>query len=327
MREFIINNEQSGKKVVRILTTLYPTVPAYIFQKALRNKDLMLGGKRLKNDVTAEAGQTLRIYVKDEVLAQASDNTDRKNQLPSYTVVYEDKNIILINKPQGLTVHPGKNTPPHSTLIEKLRADYNDENLTLCHRLDRNTGGLVLVAKNKVTLGKINEALAEQQVIKRYRCLVRGIPDIGRDVYISDGDSMHELNAFWEKPANSDEVFIHDEQQADDLPICTRYRVLHIFTALATDGEPISELEVELVTGRTHQIRAHLAHIGHPILGDGKYGRNEFNSQFKNKHGGKLNKQQLFATTLMFGNDLPAGLTELKRRTFKISPDYTVSGL
>lgn len=323
MREFIIDDKNNGKHLVRYLTAQFPQVPFYLFQKALKNKDIAVNGKRIKADLILSKNDCVRIYIKDEdlQLAQSKSKMAASQRTP---IVYEDKNILIINKPQGLTVHPGQNTEQEGTLIEQLREEYNNPQLTLFHRLDRNTGGLVILTKNKVALGKLNEALANQQIVKRYRCLVRGIPEVGTEVRLQDGDTMLETKAFWERPSHSDLVYVHSEKQVNDLPMITRYRVLKVYTDLTATGEPISELEVELVTGRTHQIRAHFNFLGHPVVGDGKYGRNEFNLQFRSKDGSKITVQQLFATSLLFGSQLPSGLELLKNKTFTILPSYKI---
>jgi 23S rRNA pseudouridine955/2504/2580 synthase len=185
-----------------------------------------------------------------------------------------------------------------------------------------NTGGLLLLAKNKESLEQAIRLFHEDRITKRYRCLVRGVPEMGTPCVCADDALMKELSAWLEKPPRGN-VFIHDEAGPDDLPITTRYRVLRVYKKAGPDGENVSELEVELVTGRTHQIRAHLAHLGHPILGDGNYGRNSYNRSFKTVNGGFLKRQQLFASSLIFSkiprDNLHNGLSG---RTFSIEPMY-----
>lgn len=322
MQQFTVEANESGKRLVRVLTKRYPGVPAYRFQKALKNKDIRIDAERPRSDVLLLEGQCVQIFLPEEILL--AEPIERN---AAYSIVYEDRSVLIVNKAPGITVHPGKDTPVGSTLIEKLRDQYKNQELTLAHRLDRNTGGLVLLAKSKVALGKLNEVLKQDQIVKRYRCLVRGIPEIGEEVRLSDGDLMYETRAFWERPRHADQVYVHSEQRPGDLPMITRYRVRQVYTDLSAIGEPIAELEVELVTGRTHQIRAHFAFLGHPIVGDGKYGRNEFNLLFRTPLGGKLQHQQLFATSLLFGQKLPDGLQGLAGKTFKIDPPYEIAGL
>lgn len=242
---------------------------------------------------------------------------------PPYTVVYQDENILVINKSPHIAVHPGESTVG-PTLIELIRRDTNNSEITLCHRIDMNTGGLILLARNKKALAGVIAALKEDKIRKRYRLLVRGIPDVGDPIVCYDGIKMKEIKSFLEKPPGKADVYIHDEAKEGDLEIITRYRILEIFKGVGPQGEDVTELEAELVTGRTHQIRAHFAHIGHPLLGDGKYGRNAYNKHFKGKNG-KLTHQQLFSTSLHFVDiQKPVMLSYLSNRIFKIKPDYDI---
>lgn len=318
MQQFIVSAEDDQKRLVRVLTKHFNQVPAHRFQKALKNRDIRIDQQRVKTDCPVYTGQVISVYLPDEQLQGLKP-------VVSYDILYEDKALLILNKPQGVTVHPGQGTREGETLIEALRARYG-EAVTLLHRLDRNTGGLLVVAKTKTALGKLNEVVKQGQMVKRYRCLVKGLPELGEPILLDEGDLMYETRAYWERPDQADAVYIHSEARPGDLEVITRYRVLQVLTHLGC-REPVSELEVELVTGRTHQIRAHLAFLGHPILGDGKYGRNEFNLQFKNRKGGKVNVQQLFATSIHFGPKLPDGLQGVAGKTFRIQPDYALTGV
>jgi 23S rRNA pseudouridine955/2504/2580 synthase len=167
----------------------------------------------------------------------------------------------------------------------------------------------------------VQEAMQQHLIIKRYRCLVRGVPTTGMPVLSSDKSTFLELSAFLEKDVQKSDVYIHDQQQRNDYPIITRYRVLKVYTGIGVDGDAVSELEVELVTGRTHQIRAHMAHIGHPLVGDGKYGRNSFNRQFRGPEG-VVTRQQLYAFSLIFSHKLKGLLASLAGRTFTVPTVY-----
>lgn len=318
MQSFKVSPEESGKKLIRTISSHYPNVPVHRFQKALRARDIRINGEKQKLDCIVQAGQEIQIYLPDE---QFLPPTQAPLHCP---VVYEDSQVLLLNKPQGMTVHPGSHTPEGSTLIEQLRQNTHNPDLNLLHRLDRNTGGLLLLAKTRPALKKLQDAMEQGLILKRYRCLVKGVPEIGEPLRMEDGDVLYETHAYWERPNGSDLVFIHSDPRPGDLPIVTRYRVLRVFTGLGAE-DAISELEVELGTGRTHQIRAHLAFLGHPVLGDGKYGRNAFNLQFQSTNGSKLMYQQLFATSLHFGGPLPEGLRGLARKTFRIPPAYDLA--
>ena len=176
-----------------------------------------------------------------------------------------------------------------------------------------------MIAKNKDYLEDAVKLFKEEKVTKRYRCLVVGkIPaDLGEAVVAQDEKLMSEVSAYLEK-TRSGEVYIHDKKQEGDLPITTRYRVLGYH-----DG--FSEIECELVTGRTHQIRAQFAHLGYPILGDGNYGRNQVNLCFEAKDGGRIKHQQLWSTSLLFGKISEDNKhRELSGRKFSIEPRYEV---
>jgi len=329
MKTFITNEKTLGKHLVRAICTEFPKVGVSHVQKALKNKDIRVNGKRVKVDDIVCQGDEISVYLADEILegTDAASVAKEKADLPSspmYTIPYQDENILVVNKRPGIAVHPGENTEGVS-LIEQIRQDLGNNEITLCHRIDMNTGGLLLLARNKNALAGVIRAMEEKQISKRYRCLLRGIPDQGDPVVCEDGTKMKELTAFLEKPDGKGDVYIHDEAKEGDLPIITRYHILSIYKGVGPDGEDVSELEVELVTGRTHQIRAHFAHIGHPLLGDGKYGRNTYNRFFEPKKG-KLKYQQLYATSLHFGL-LPKGglLSYLSNRTFSITPGYDIS--
>lgn len=328
MKTFIINEKTQGKRLVRAICTEFPKVSVLHVQKALKNKDVRINGKRTKLDEIVCNGDEIAVYLSDEILDGTSDqgNTQKKPEqksVPYYNIVYQDENILVVNKRPGIAVHPGENTEGLS-LIELVRRDLGNDEITLCHRIDMNTGGLLLLARNKTALAGAIRALENKLVSKRYRCLVRGIPDAGDPILCDDGTPMKEITSHLEKSSGKGDVYIHDEPKEGDLDIVTRYRILHIFKGAGPDEEDVSELEVELVTGRTHQIRAHFAHLGHPLLGDGKYGRNAYNRFFEAKKG-KLKYQQLYATTLQF-KLIPKGdiLAYLSNRAFRINPAYDV---
>lgn len=346
MKEYIVEKEHDGKKLLRYLSQKIPGSSIYVLQKCLKNKDIKINNKPVKEDLKLQTGDFIKLFLPDKfintqaveikgnlhVSAHQASNCGQEILLENKHFIYEDKSLIIINKPQALSVHPGVSTPAGQSLIEQARRLTGNPALNLAHRLDRNTGGLIVLGKNSDAIHKLGRLLSEQNMVKRYRCLVRGIPDAGEAVRLSDGDEMLEIKAFWEKSDKSDQVFIHKDKQKNDLRIITRYRVLKVYTdLLLNDGshlkEPVSELEVELVTGRSHQIRAHLAFISCPILGDGKYGRNSFNLKLATKSGAKLRFQQLFATSLMFGSQVPKEWQYLKNKSFSIEPDYDIKNI
>ncbi|MBQ5519667.1 MAG: RNA pseudouridine synthase, partial [Clostridiales bacterium] len=210
------------------------------------------------------------------------------------------------------------------TLIDQIRKNTRFKEAELCHRIDMNTGGLVLIAKNKQALADCVALFKNDLVTKRYRALVLGEPDEGEPAVGEDGTLYKEVKGYLEK-TKAGKVYIHDEKQPGDLDIATKYRILKTFKDVGPDGESVSDLELELVTGRTHQIRAQFAHLGHPVIGDGNYGRNKVNMHFETSDGKKVRYQQLFSCQIMFGRIPKNNMhVDVSGKTFKIGPDYNV---
>jgi len=322
MKDFTVSAKSAGKKVIRAAILEYPALTPATLQRALKHKDIRINGKRISSDLTVSEGDVVEIWIPDALFEEKAE-TKTSDSLDDYKVVFESDDLLLVNKRQGIAVHSGKGTTG-DCLIDLLRRDYHNKNLDLCHRIDMNTGGLVLTAKNKKSLEDAIVLFKNDLITKRYRCLLRGVPTVGNTVICQDEAIMKEVSAFLEKPAKGN-VFIHDIEKPGDLPITSRYRVLEVYKGIGPDGEDVSDVEVELVTGRTHQIRAQFAHMGHPILGDGNYGRNQYNLYFQNLRGGKVRYQQLFATTLLFGKIPKENVhARLSGRKFSIEPLYDV---
>ncbi|NSW91606.1 MAG: RluA family pseudouridine synthase [Firmicutes bacterium] len=318
MKKIIVEKGQGNKKLITFLRQNFKDMPVSAIYKAIRKKDIKVNGKRVKGDHILLPGDLLEIYIPDNILKGIPlDNGKANSGLSltySFTVVYEDNNIIIVNKEQGIPVHPDRNQK-ENTLIDSVKyylqqkGEYNPLDSSsfspsLCHRLDRNTGGLVIIAKNPSSLKIILDKIKANEIKKYYQCLVKGKMD----------KEKGELRAFLEKDESKSRVFISNEKKPGSLEIITKYKVLSY-------KDDISKLEIELVTGRTHQIRAHLAYIGHPILGDGKYGINSYNRAMK------LKKQALWAYKVIF--DLKKDnhfLQYLKGKSFEVEPQWEVRG-
>lgn len=323
MQDFIVDSGSDGKNLVRVILTRYPHLKMGQAYKALRKKDVRVNGVRCKTDQPVFSGDRVTLYLPDDVLSgSVAKDAGWEVASPPYQILYADTKLLVVNKSTGVTVHQaGGRRKQEPFLIDLLRRDLEDEQLELCHRLDRQTGGLLLVARQANIVQAVLWLMRQGLLLRRYRCLVRGTPIPGETVRSADDELFREVTAWLEKDPSRGNVYIHDEKQDGDLPIITRYRVLRTFPAGDSMQGEIAELEVELVTGRTHQIRAHLAHLGHPLLGDGKYGRNHYNRLFKGKEGA-LKGQQLFATQLIFLPTVKGPLAYLAGRTFDIEPDY-----
>lgn len=323
MKSFVVTSEMNGLHAVKAATKAFPGLKTADLYRALKHKDIRIDGKKVSSDLPVKEGQEIQIWLPDSLFAGSGDVVPVKKQDPDYKVVAQTDGILIVNKRQGLAVHSGKSTGDEN-LIDIVREATGNRNMELVHRIDMNTGGLVMLAKNKAALEDAIKLFKENLLIKRYRCLVLGVPTEGETVICEDDTIMKEVNAYLEKTPSGN-VYVHDMPKPGDLDITTRYHVLHVYQGAGPEGMDISEIECELVTGRTHQIRAQFAHMGYPIIGDGNYGRNKVNTFFKSREGGKVKNQQLFATTLLMRN-IPAGNIhrELSGRKFSIEPRYEV---
>ena len=324
MRDFKVTRAQDGLHVVKACQEAYPQLkPADLFH-ALKRRDIRIDGKKVNKDIAVKEGNVVEIWLPDELFDGASKTAPKaKPQEKMFEIVAETKGLLIVNKSQGIAVHSGK-SDIEDTLIDQIRNTTKFREAELCHRIDMNTGGLVLIAKNKQALADCVELFKNNLVVKRYRALVLGEPDVGEPAVGEDGTIYKEVKGYLEKTKQG-KVYIHDEKQPGDLDIATKYRILKTFENAGPDGESVSDLELELVTGRTHQIRAQFAHLGHPVLGDGNYGRNKVNMHFETKDGKKVKYQQLFSCQIMFGKVPKNNIhVDVSGKTFKIGPDYNV---
>ncbi|MGN0631099.1 MAG: RluA family pseudouridine synthase [Ruminococcus sp.] len=293
MKEFIIKKNDSGQRLDKFLQKAAPGIPKSMLYKALRTKKIKLNGKRADGSGMLSEGDLVSCYLKDDFFnapakkAGRADSFCFMNVPAELSVVYEDSNILIVFKPAGLVVHDDdKNTA--DTLIARVMhylyksGSYSPESENsftpaLCNRLDRNTSGLVIAAKNAAALREVNRLIRENRVHKSYYCITAGKPPKKQDT----------IKAYHFKPSGSKIVKVSARKLPGYRDMITKYNVL------ASNGR-LCLVKIDLITGRTHQIRAHMALIGAPLLGDDKYGLPEVNRQYNEKY------QQLCAYRLAF---------------------------
>ncbi len=307
MRILKIGKNDAGQRLDKFLTKAVKGLPLSMMYKAIRTKKIKVNRARAKENQVLLEGDEIQLFIKDEFFdLPQNDNSALATIKPKLSIIYEDENILLLNKRPGVLVHEdtagGENTlilHVKAYLYQNGEYDPADEQSfapALCNRIDRNTGGIVIAAKNAASLRAMNEKIKQNEVSKFYLCAAHGkMPK-----------KAETLRGFLRKDSEKNLVTVSDTPLKGGKSIETRYRVLR-------EKNGNSLLEVELITGRTHQIRAHLAHVGHPLLGDGKYGKN------RAEKGRGYKYQALYAYKLIFdrvGTD--SVLSYLEGRAFSI---------
>ncbi len=285
LKQFVVPEALDGEKLSTVVARMLPFMPGACLREAFRRRDVKLNGIRSAQDTPALAGMSVAIYL---------DSSCEGNAPP---ILYEDERLIVVNKPAGISCEADEKGG--LTIGEALQGAYPDRFAAPpmpCHRLDNQTAGLLILARDENTLRLMEQAFYDRTVHKRYVCLVRGEPTPAHAV----------LDAYLCKDSRNATVTVTDTPRRGAVAIRTEYSVL--------SGGDVSRLIITLHTGRTHQIRAHLAHIGHPLLGDDKYGDRAFN---RLHHAKRL---MLCATELTFS--MTGELAYMNDKRLSVDPDF-----
>lgn len=313
MKQFIIGENDCGQRLDRFLTKAMPNLPKSMFYKAIRTKNIKVNRKRCTPQQILQLGDQVDCYLKDDTLPTQTRPAKKLDFLHASTeleILYEDDNLLIVCKPVGVVVHSDNqktaDTLIHRVLLHLYRTGAyqpdQEQSFTpaLCNRLDRNTGGILIAAKTAAALREVNRLIRENRIHKTYLCLTVGTPNPTEAI----------LHGWHRKSETDNMVTVRNEPVPGFHEIITGYRVCDRNAVHAL-------LSVDLITGRTHQIRAHLAHIGTPILGDSKYGDPCAN------HAAHCRFQQLWAYQLQMETEEESCLASLNGKIFRTSlPEF-----
>ena len=300
MKEFTVTAAESGQKCIKYCEKILPNAGTGFLHKMLRKKNITVNGKKSDGSERLTDGDVIRFFFSDETFASFEGNSSKDTDdkvafvpaLKKERIIYEDADVLFYNKPVGLLSQKAK---PEDISLNEMLLSYLEKNssfdekdsiskASICNRLDRNTSGIVICGKTYRGLRAMNEMIASRDLGKFYHCLVAG--EVKKPI---------SLKGYLRKDEKTNKVEIRDKAFDGATYIETEITPL-------SSGQHISLLEVHLITGKTHQIRSHLAHLGHPILGDYKYGDAKVNGRYRQKYGVK--SQLLHAYRLELPKDI-----------------------
>lgn len=304
MRELKVNSNEAGQRLDKLLSKYLNLATKGFIYKMLRKKNITLNGKKCDGSEQLKEGDQIKLFLADETIEKFSVIKVQNVKKQTLDIIYEDEHLLLINKPSGMLSQKAKDGD--ESLVEYI-IDYMliSKQLTLeelrsfkpsvCNRLDRNTSGLVVAGKSLPGLQIMAEVFKDRSIHKYYQCVVKGIIR-----------EKQTIAGFLTKDERTNQVTIHKVEVADSTAIKTEYEPLGYV-------EEYTLLKVKLITGRTHQIRAHLSSINHPIVGDYKYGDKTVNEEMKRRY--HVNAQMLHSYQVIFP-ELPEPLSYLSGKTF-----------
>ncbi|MCT4619997.1 MAG: RluA family pseudouridine synthase [Marinisporobacter sp.] len=323
MREINIGKNEENQRIDKFLRKYMAKASLSFIYKMIRKKNIKVNKKRTENQYILKEGDRIQLYLSEETIEGFIEKKEIKKVEKSFEVIYEDKNILLVEKPQGLLVHEDLKENTNTLVNQAIKYLYDHKEYdpdvektfvpASVNRLDRNTSGIVMIGKNNETLQNLNEMIRQKNYVRKYYLTIVKGKLTGRK----------ELKGYLMKDEKTNKVKISDSKKQGAKEIHTIYRMLQ------TNGQ-YTLIEVEIITGRTHQIRAHLSSIGHPLVGDFKYGNMKINQLFKKRFG--LTHQFLHAYKISFEkcirnldylkgksfcSDLPQSLEKIKIDLFK----------
>lgn len=304
MKQITVTENEAGQRLDKLLAKYLDQAPKSFFYKMLRKKNITLNGKKAAGNEKLEQGDEIRLFLSEETIAGFTGKKEAVHTGQKLDILYENRHVILLNKPVGMLSQ--KADRQDVSMVEHLishlletgeltEAALSTFRPSVCNRLDRNTSGILVAGKTMPGLQRMSELIQKRAIRKYYLCIVSGV--IGQEA---------EIKGYLQKDEKTNSVHISAKESKDAKPIHTKYRPLQ------HNGKE-TLLEVELLTGRTHQIRAHLASVGHPLLGDGKYGNPAVNRRLSEQY--HLRSQLLHAYCLEMP-ELVGEFAEMSERRF-----------